>query len=117
MEVEINILILYRLICFITLQYLGKGLRHLLGSIKSLENNIAKERASFRTQIQKLKAENTALLLKVQQLTESVGRKPGDGSPALKRTYSPSVRRRSRSRSSSISSRIKMSSLSSGIYI
>ncbi|XP_076547475.1 centrosomal protein CCDC61 isoform X6 [Osmia lignaria lignaria] len=91
----------------------GKGLRHLLGSIKSLENNIAKERASFRTQIQKLKAENTALLLKVQQLTESVGRKPGDGSPALKRTYSPSVRRRSRSRSSSISSRFKMSSLSS----
>ncbi|XP_053985983.1 centrosomal protein CCDC61-like [Hylaeus anthracinus] len=101
----------------------GKGLRHLLGSIKSLENNVAKERASFRTQIQKLKAENAALLLKVQQLTESAGRKPGDGSPALKRyNRSPSIRsncsnsRQSRSRSSSISSRIKTSrsSLSPG---
>ncbi|XP_076392586.1 centrosomal protein CCDC61 isoform X2 [Megachile rotundata] len=92
----------------------GKGLKHLMGSIKSLENSIAKERASFRTQIQKLKAENRALLSKVQQLTVS-SRKPGDGSSALKHSaYSPSIRRRSRSRSSSISSRVKASSLSSG---
>ncbi|XP_015439850.1 PREDICTED: coiled-coil domain-containing protein 61-like [Dufourea novaeangliae] len=101
----------------------GKGLKHLLGSIKTLESNVAKERVSFRIQIQKLKAENTALLLKMQQLTEFAGRKPGDGSPALKRyNHSPSVRtnytncRQSRSRSSSISSRVKTSrsSLSPG---
>ncbi|XP_076667328.1 centrosomal protein CCDC61 [Andrena cerasifolii] len=101
----------------------GKGLRHLLGSIKSLENNVAKERAFFRTQIQKLKVENAALSAKVRQLTESAGRKPGDGSAALRRYNHPSStrtnytdRRRSRSRSSSISSHVKTSrsSLSPG---
>lgn len=98
-------------------------MKHILGSIKSLENSVAKERASFQIQIQKLKAENAALLLKVQ-LTASAGRKPGDGSPALKRhSRSPSIRstytnsRHSRSRSSSISSHVKSSrsSLSPGI--
>ncbi|XP_076234127.1 centrosomal protein CCDC61 [Calliopsis andreniformis] len=101
----------------------GKGLKRLLGSIKTLENNVAKERASFQIQIQKLKAENSALSLKVQQLTQSASRKPGDGSPALKRynrtsstRTSYSNRRQSRSRSSSISSHVKTSrsSLSPG---
>ncbi|XP_043582203.1 centrosomal protein CCDC61-like isoform X3 [Bombus pyrosoma] len=93
----------------------GKGLKHLLESIKSLENNVVKERASFQMQIQKLKAENAALLLKVQQLTASANRKPGDGSPALKcHNRTSSTLRRSRSRSSSISSRNKTSSLSPG---
>lgn len=93
----------------------GKGLKHLLGSIKSLENNIVKERASYCTQIKKLKTENAALLSKVQQLTVPASRKPGDGSPALKhRNRTPSTRRRSNSRSSSISSRNKTSSLSPG---
>ncbi|CAL7949611.1 unnamed protein product [Xylocopa violacea] len=92
----------------------GGGLKHLLGSIKLLENNITKERASFRTQIQKLKAENTALSLKVQQLTSSASRKLGNGSPVLKRNRTPSTRRRNKSRSSSASSRNKTSSLSSG---
>ncbi|CAK9808633.1 Centrosomal protein CCDC61 [Anthophora plagiata] len=93
----------------------GKNLRYLLGSIKSLENNVVKERASFRAHIQKLKAENAALLLKVQQLTASASRKPGDGSPALKRyNHTHSTRRRSRSQSSSISRRNKPSSLSPG---
>lgn len=105
--------------------HLGKGLRHLLESVKSLENNVAKERMSCRTQIQRLKAENATLLLKVQQLTESAARKPGDGSPALKRyKHSSSIRsnyssgRQSRSRSSSISSHVKTSrsSLSPGIH-
>ncbi|XP_078035461.1 centrosomal protein CCDC61 isoform X2 [Augochlora pura] len=99
------------------------GLKRILGSIKSLENSMTKERASFQKQIQKLKVENAALSLKIQQLTESAGRKPGDGSSALKcHNRSTSIRtnytnsRRSRSRSSSISSRIKTSrrSLSSG---
>lgn len=94
-----------------------------MGSIKSLESNVAKERAFFRTQIQKLKAENAALSAKVRQLTESAGRKPGDGSAALRRYNHPSStrtnytdRRRSRSRSSSISSHVKTSrsSLSPG---
>lgn len=85
-------------------------------SIKSLENNVVKERASFQMQIQKLKAENAALLLKVQQLTASTNRKPGDGSPALKcHNRTSSTLRRSRSRSSSISSRNKTSSLSPGV--
>lgn len=96
-----------------------------MGSIKSLENNVAKERALFQIQIQKLKAENTALSFKVQQLTESAGRKSRAGSPALKHNYSSSVRttysnrRRSRSRSSSISSHVKTSrsSLSAGILL
>ncbi|XP_026674615.1 coiled-coil domain-containing protein 61-like [Ceratina calcarata] len=93
----------------------GKALKHLFGSIKSLESNVVKERASFRAQIQKLRAENAALSLKVQQLTASANRKPGDGSPALRRrNRTPSTRRQSRSRSSSISSRNKTSSLSSG---
>ncbi|XP_031833629.1 centrosomal protein CCDC61 [Nomia melanderi] len=100
----------------------GKGLRHILGAIKSLENSVTKERISFRTQIQKLKAENAALLLKVQQLTASASRKPGDGSSALKHNNHSSIRtndancRQSRSRSSSISSHIKTyrSSLSPG---
>ncbi|XP_033328144.2 centrosomal protein CCDC61 isoform X1 [Megalopta genalis] len=101
----------------------GKGLKRILGSIKSLENNVTKERASLRIQIQKLKVENAALLLKVKQLTESAGRKPGDGGSALKcHSRSSSIRtnytnsRQSRSRSSSISSHIKTSrsSLSPG---
>lgn len=93
----------------------GKSLKHLLASIKSLEKNIIKERASFCMQIQKLKTENTALLLKVQQLSTSANKKSEDGCSGLKRRNRTSSTLRSRSRSSSISSRNKTtSSLSSG---
>ncbi|KAK9294455.1 hypothetical protein QLX08_010917 [Tetragonisca angustula] len=91
----------------------GKGLKYLLESIKSLENNVVKERTSFRMQIQRLKAENAALLLRVQQLTASANKKPGDNSPASKRRNRTPCRR-NRSRSSSISSRNRTSSLSPG---
>lgn len=98
-----------------TFYHSGKALKHLFGSIKSLENNVVKERASFRAQIQKLRAENAALSLKVQQFTASANRKPGDGSPAFRRrNRMPSTRGSNRSRSSSTSSRNKTSSLSSG---
>lgn len=67
-------------------------------------------------QIQKLKTENTALLLKVQQLSTS-NKKSEDGCSGLKRRNRISSTLRSRSRSSSISSRNKTtSSLSSGVY-
>ncbi|OAD56923.1 Coiled-coil domain-containing protein 61 [Eufriesea mexicana] len=94
----------------------GKDLKHLLGSIKSLESSIVKERTSFCKQIQKLKAENAALLLKVQQLTASANRKSGNNNSAFKQRncIPPMFRQRSRSRSSSLSSRNKTSSLSSG---
>ncbi|XP_012345778.1 coiled-coil domain-containing protein 61 [Apis florea] len=93
----------------------GRSLKHLLASIKSLEKNIIKERASFCMQIQKLKTENTALLLKVQQLSTSTNKKSEDSNSGLKRRNRTSSTLRSRSRSSSISSRNKTtSSLSSG---
>lgn len=67
-------------------------------------------------QIQKLKTENTALLLKVQQLSTSTNKKSEDGNSGLKRRNRTSSTLRSRSRSSSISSRNKTtSSLSSGV--
>ncbi|KAK1118368.1 hypothetical protein K0M31_015068 [Melipona bicolor] len=94
----------------------GKGLKYLLESIKSLENNVVKERTSFRTQIQRLKAENAALLLRVQQLTASANKKSGDDSPASKRRNRTPCRR-NRSRSSSISSRNRTSSLSPGVHL
>ncbi|KOX70377.1 Coiled-coil domain-containing protein 61 [Melipona quadrifasciata] len=94
----------------------GKGLKYLLESIKSLENNVVKERTSFRTQIQRLKAENAALLLRVQQLTASANKKSGDDSPASKRRNRTPPCRRNRSRSS-ISSRNRTSSLSPGVHL
>lgn len=116
MEVKINIFTFYRLI-FEVYYYSGRSLKHLLASIKSLEKNIIKERASFCMQIQKLKTENTALLLKVQQLSTSANKKSEDGCSGLKRRNRTSSTLRSRSRSSSISSRNKTtSSLSSGVY-
>ena len=93
-------------------------------AIKALENNVVKERASFRAQIQKLKVENASLTLRLRQMTEGAKRKPGDGSsPAARRpSTSPAPRstqsrrsqgRKVRSRSSSASGRLKTSSLSS----
>lgn len=83
---------------------------------------MAKERASFRAQIQKLRAENAVLSLKIRQLSESNIRRSGDGSPAFKRRTPPpsshsrrSINRRSRSRSPSIYGHFKTSSLSPGI--
>lgn len=98
--------------------YSGKDLKHLLRSIKSLESSIVKERTSFCMQIRKLKAENAALLLKVQQLTASADRKSGNNNSAFKQRncIPPMFRQRSRSRSSSLSSHNKTSSLSSGVY-
>nr|KAF7439462.1 hypothetical protein H0235_001853 [Vespula pensylvanica] len=97
----------------------GKGIRRLASAISALENSVAKERASFRTQIQKLRAENAVLSLKIRQLTESTTRRSGDGSPAFKRRTPPpsshsrrSINRRSRSRSPSIYGHFKASSLS-----
>ncbi|KAL2717976.1 centrosomal protein CCDC61-like [Vespula squamosa] len=99
----------------------GKGIRRLASAISALENSVAKERASFRAQIQKLRAENAVLSLKVRQLTESTTRRSGDGSPAFKRRTPPpsshsrrSINRRSRSRSPSIYGHFKTSSLSPG---
>ncbi|XP_024942143.1 coiled-coil domain-containing protein 61 isoform X1 [Cephus cinctus] len=99
----------------------GKGVRRLLAAIKTLENSVAEERANFRARIKKLRAENLALTLKLHH-NELASRKPGDGSPALKRRTPPPVssqsRRsnvfRSRSRSPSDSERFKVSSLSRG---
>ncbi|XP_046813379.1 centrosomal protein CCDC61-like isoform X2 [Vespa crabro] len=99
----------------------GKGIRRLANAISALENSVAKERTSFRVQIQKLRAENAVLSLKIRQLTESTTRRSGDGSPAFKRRTPPpsshsrrSINRRSRSRSPSISGHFKTSSLSPG---
>ncbi|XP_043506037.1 centrosomal protein CCDC61-like [Polistes fuscatus] len=99
----------------------GKGIRRLASAISALENSVAKERASFRAQIQKLRAENAALSLKIRQLTESTIRRSRDNSPALKRRTPPpssysrhSINRRSRSRSPSIYGHFKTSSLSPG---
>ncbi|KAK2582888.1 hypothetical protein KPH14_008963 [Odynerus spinipes] len=87
----------------------GKGAKRLVNAISALESSVAKERASFRAQIQKLRAENAALSLKVRQLTDTTIRRSGDGSPALKRRTPPpsshsrrSINRRSRSRSPSV---------------
>ena len=103
-------------LCLNIFYHSGKGLKYLLESIKSLENNVVKERTSFRMQIQRLKAENAALLLRVQQLTASANKKPGDNSPASKRRNRTPCRR-NRSRSSSISSRNRTSSLSPGVHL
>ncbi|XP_024942145.1 coiled-coil domain-containing protein 61 isoform X2 [Cephus cinctus] len=111
---------IFRLEYFI-FNYSGKGVRRLLAAIKTLENSVAEERANFRARIKKLRAENLALTLKLHH-NELASRKPGDGSPALKRRTPPPVssqsRRsnvfRSRSRSPSDSERFKVSSLSRG---
>lgn len=99
----------------------GKGLGRLFSSLKTLESNVAKERAAFRMQIQKLRSENASLVLRMRQLTEAGGRKPADGSSGLIYHSRPrsvqsrgSNRRRSRSRSSSASGCVKISSLSPG---
>ncbi|XP_014606667.1 PREDICTED: coiled-coil domain-containing protein 61-like [Polistes canadensis] len=99
----------------------GKGIRRLASAISALENSVAKERASFRAQIQKLRAENAALSLKIRQLTESAIKRSRNNSPALKRRTPPpssysrhSINRRSRSRSPSIYGHFKTSSLSPG---
>ena len=91
-----------------------------MNAIKALEKNVSEERASFRSQIQKLRTENAALTLKVRQLT-TINRKTGDVSPALRRRATPprssqSFRncRRRRSPSPSFSGQIKTSSLSRG---
>ncbi|XP_043271684.1 centrosomal protein CCDC61-like [Venturia canescens] len=100
-----------------------KGARRLFSAIKTLENDVAKERVSFRTQIQKLRVENASLALKVRQLTELASRRPGDGSPALRRRSTPpprssqsrrSMARKGRSRSSSLTRCYKAPSLSPG---
>ncbi|KAG7200110.1 hypothetical protein KM043_000555 [Ampulex compressa] len=100
----------------------GKDLKRLLGSVKSLESTVAKERMSFRIQIQTLRSENAALTLKIRQLTEPGKRKPGDGGPVLKRQNSllslhtiVSNRRKSRSRSPSVCKNPKVGGLSPGI--
>lgn len=97
-------------------------MRRLINAISSLENSVAKERASFRAQIQKLRLENAALSLKIRQLTESTTRKSGDCSPVLKRrSPSPSsqsrryINRKCRSRSPSIRDYFRTPSLSTGI--
>lgn len=103
---------------------LDKGARRLFSAIKTLENEVAKERVSFRTQIQKLRVENASLALKLRQLTEVPSRKPGDASSALRRRSTPpprslrsrrSLSRKGRSRSPSLSGRYKAApSLSPG---
>lgn len=110
-----NFLSIYLNIC------IGKGLGRLFSSLKTLESNVAKERAAFRMQIQKLRSENASLVLRMRQLTEAGGRKPADGSSGLIYHSRPrsvqsrgSNRRRSRSRSSSASGCVKISSLSPG---
>ncbi|XP_051161095.1 centrosomal protein CCDC61-like isoform X2 [Leptopilina boulardi] len=107
----------------------GKGSRHLLNSVKSLERNVAEERASFRSQIQKLRAENASLNGKIRQLQQQQQQTTGNRKFPLSRNASPSFRKRcttpprssqsypnfrqqSRSQSPAFSNHAKTSSLS-----
>ncbi|XP_043483324.1 centrosomal protein CCDC61-like [Leptopilina heterotoma] len=101
----------------------GKGSRHLLNSVKLLEKNVAEERASFRSQIQKLRAENLSLNAKIRQLTQQAANRKvsGNGSRSsfIRRRVTPPRSsqsfpncRRSRSPSPALSNHRKASTLS-----